>query len=196
MENFITASGVLAVFLLMTAESALIPIPSEVIMPFAGALAGLGKMNLIEAILAGTLGNVLGSYIAWIIGRTGGRAIVVRLGRYVRIKEEDLHKAEVWFAKRGEAAVLIGRVLPVVRTFISLPAGVAEMKPLRFGIFTFLGALPWCAALAAIGYALGANWSHVANYVKYAGYLIALVIVIVVVRFFLNRFRPAGNRIG
>ena len=180
----------------MTAESALIPIPSEVIMPFAGALAGLGKMNLVEAILAGTLGNVLGSYIAWVIGRTGGRAIVLRLGRYIRIKEDDLHKSELWFAKRGEAAVLIGRVLPVVRTFISLPAGVAEMKPVRFGVFTFLGALPWCAALAVVGYTLGANWSHVASYVKYAGYLIAVVIVIVVARFFLNRFRPAGNRVG
>ena len=178
----------------MTAESALIPIPSEVIMPFAGALAGLGKLNIVAVILAGTMGNVLGSYIAWIIGRTGGRALVLRFGRYVRIREEDLHRAERWFTNKGEAAVLIGRVLPVVRTFISLPAGVAEMEPMRFGLFTFLGALPWCAALAGVGYALGANWSHVATDIKYAGYLIAVVLAVVIVRFFVLRVRAAGNR--
>ena len=91
----------------MTAESALIPIPSEVVMPFAGALAASHKMNFILAIVAGTLGNVVGSYIAWIIGRTGGRALVLRFGRYVRIREDDIDKAERWFAKRGEAAVLL-----------------------------------------------------------------------------------------
>ena len=178
----------------MTAESALIPIPSEVVMPFAGALAGLHKLNIFEVILAGTLGNVLGSYIAWIIGRTGGRAIILRFGRYVHIKEEDLHKTERWFAARGETAVLVGRLLPVVRTFISLPAGVAEMEPIRFGIFTFLGALPWCAALTGIGYLVGSNWSSVSSYIKYAGYLIAVAVFVVVVRFFFGRFRPARNR--
>ena len=194
MENFISSSGILAIFILMTAESALIPIPSEVVMPFAGALAGLHKLNVLEVILAGTLGNVLGSYIAWVVGRTGGRAIILRYGRYVHIKEEDLHKAERWFAARGDTAVLVGRLLPVVRTFISLPAGVAEMEPIRFGIFTFLGALPWCAALTGIGYLVGSNWSSVSSYIKYAGYLIAIAVFVVVVRFFFGRFRPTGNR--
>ena len=194
MENLISSYGILAVFLLMTAESALIPIPSEVVMPFAGALAGLGKMNVVAVILAGTLGNLVGSYIGWIIGRTGGRALVVHFGKYVRIKEEDIQRAEKWFAKRGEAAVFVGRVLPVIRTFISLPAGVAEMQPVRFGIFTFFGALPWSILLTLVGYFVGSNWTSFADYVKYAGYLIALVAVVVIAKFLLNRFRAAGSR--
>lgn len=194
MENFISTTGVLAVFILMVGESALIPIPSEVVMPFAGALAGLHKMNLVAVILAGTLGNVFGSYIAWIIGRTGGRALVLRLGKYVRIKEEDLHRSEAWFSRRGDMAVFVGRLLPVVRTFISFPAGVAEMNPIRFGIFTFLGALPWSAALALVGYAVGSNWNNVAIYVKYAGYIVALALVVIIGRFFLKRFRASGTQ--
>ncbi|MDA8262028.1 MAG: DedA family protein [Actinomycetota bacterium] len=195
MENFISSYGLLAVFVLMTLESALIPVPSEVVMPFAGVLAGLGKMNLAAAILAGTFGNLLGSYIAWVIGRTGGRALVLHFGKYVRIREEDVHKAELWFARRGEAAVLVGRLLPVIRTFISLPAGVAEMQPVRFGIFTFIGALPWSAALALVGYAVGSNYTHVAAYIKYAGYVIAVIAVILIVRFFVRRYRSADKRL-
>ncbi|MDA8398280.1 MAG: DedA family protein [Actinomycetota bacterium] len=195
METFISSYGLLAVFVLMTLESALIPVPSEIVMPFAGVLAGLGKMNLAAAILAGTFGNLFGSYIAWLIGRTGGRALVLHFGKYVRIREEDIHKAERWFARRGEAAVLLGRLLPVIRTFISLPAGVAEMPPARFGIFTFIGALPWSAALAFVGYAVGSNYTSVASYIKYAGYLIAVVAVIWIARFFLRRFRSADKRL-
>ncbi|MDA8101937.1 MAG: DedA family protein [Nitrospiraceae bacterium] len=195
MENFISSYGLLAVFVLMTLESALIPVPSEIVMPFAGVLAGLGKMNLAAAILAGTFGNLLGSYIAWAIGRTGGRALVLHFGKYVRIREEDVHRAEKWFARRGEAAVLVGRLLPVIRTFISLPAGVAEMKPVRFGVFTLIGALPWSAALALVGYAVGSNFTYVASYIKYAGYLIAVVAVVVIVRFFIKRFRSADKRL-
>ncbi len=180
----------------MTGESALIPIPSEVIMPFAGYLAGVHKISLIAAILAGTLGNLLGSYIAWVIGRTGGRALVLHFGKYVRIKEDDLHRSERWFARRGDSAVLVGRLLPVVRTFISLPAGVAEMNPIRFGLFTFLGALPWSAALALIGYAVGSNWSAVSVYVKDAGYLVAVVLVFIIGKFLLARFRTSGTTTG
>jgi membrane protein DedA with SNARE-associated domain len=193
LTNIIATSGIIAVFLLMTAESALIPIPSEVVMPFAGALAASHKMNFILAIVAGTLGNVVGSYIAWIIGRTGGRALVLRFGRYVRIREDDIDKAERWFAKRGEAAVLIGRLLPVVRTFISLPAGVAEMEPVRFGVFTFLGALPWSILLTGIGYAIGSNWVTLSKYVKYIGYVIALLVVALIIRFFAKRFSSSNK---
>ncbi len=162
-------------------------------MPFAGALAASHKMNFILAIVAGTLGNVVGSYIAWIIGRTGGRALVLRFGRYVRIREDDIDKAERWFAKRGEAAVLIGRLLPVVRTFISLPAGVAEMEPVRFGVFTFLGALPWSILLTGIGYAIGSNWVTLSKYVKYIGYVIALLVVALIIRFFAKRFSSSNK---
>ena len=175
----------------MAGESALIPIPSEVVMPFAGALAGLHKFSLIEVILAGTLGNLVGSYIAWIIGRTGGRAVVLHMGRYLRIKEEDLHRSERWFDKRGDFAVFIGRLLPVVRTFISLPAGVAEMNPIRFGIFTFAGSLLWSSLLAILGYEVGSNWNEVATYVKDAGYFVALVILIILTRFFFQRYSGA-----
>src|ERR1700694_1533716 len=158
MQSFIASSGYLAVFLLMTAESACIPIPSEVTMLFAGALASRGTLSLVPVILLGTLGNLVGSYIAWLVGRTGGRTLLGRFGRLVLIRDEDLDRAERWFQPRGELAVFAGRLIPVVRTFISLPAGVAEMPAVRFGVYTVLGCLPWTAALAAAGYALGASW--------------------------------------
>ncbi|NNN16284.1 MAG: DedA family protein [Acidimicrobiaceae bacterium] len=187
MQHLVSSYGILAIFLLMTAESACIPIPSELIMTFAGALAATGKLSFAGAVVAGSLGNVVGSYVAWIVGRTGGRAAVIRFGRYVWLKEEDLHRAERWFATKGDRAVLIGRLLPVVRTFISLPAGIGEMPPTRFGVYTALGSVPFVLALTAIGYALGSNFNTAAKVVQYAGYLIAVIIVALVVAFYVRR---------
>jgi membrane protein DedA with SNARE-associated domain len=189
-QQFIASYGYLAIFVLMLAESACIPVPSELIMTFGGALAAGAvpgtHLNLIGVILAGTAGNVAGSYIAWAVGRYGGQPALNRLtqgkwGRRLRLREHDVDRAVAWFDRYGNKAVLIGRLLPVVRTFISLPAGIAGMPPLRFGIYTTLGCLPWTAALAVAGYAVGANWESIANAFHGPSYIIAGIVLVVIV---------------
>jgi membrane protein DedA with SNARE-associated domain len=181
MQHFIVTFGYLAVFILMLAESACIPIPSEITMLFAGALAGGaipgGGLNIVLVILAGTLGNVAGSYLAWAVGRYAGQAALHRWGRYVWLRDEDIARAHRWFTRHGSASVFFGRLLPVIRTFISLPAGFADMAPARFGLYTFAGCLPWTAALALVGYAIGANWQKVADGFKAPTYVIAAIVV-------------------
>jgi membrane protein DedA with SNARE-associated domain len=181
-QHLITQYGYAAVFLLMLAESACIPIPSEVIMLFVGALAAGAypgaHPTLAGIVLAGVLGNVAGSYIAWAAGRYGGQAAVRRWGRRFGVRDHDIDRAVAWFDRHGPAAVLFGRVIPVVRTFISLPAGFADMPAGRFGLFTTLGCIPWTAALGIAGYALGANWQHIANDFHGPTYAIAGIIVV------------------
>ncbi len=185
MEQLLSNYGYLAVFVLMTLEAACIPVPSEIVMPFGGALASGAiagsHANLAWIIVAGTIGNLLGSYLAWLVGRFGGRAAVRRWGRYVRLNEQHLDRAENWFRRYGPATVLFSRMLPIVRTFISLPAGLAEMSAVRFGIYTLVGCLPWTAALAYAGYALGSQWHQVADIVQRAGYVVAALIVVLAV---------------
>jgi len=181
-QHFIATYGYAAIFLLMLAESACIPIPSELIMTFGGALAAGAvpgtHLNLVGVIIAGTAGNVVGSYIAWAVGRYGGQPALRRWGRRLRISEHDLDRAYRWFDRYGPRAVLIGRLLPVVRTFISLPAGIAGMDPVRFGVYTTIGCIPWTAALAGAGYAVGANWHSIENGFRGPTYIIAAIVVI------------------
>src|SRR5689334_18020840 len=177
----------------MLAESACIPVPSEVIMMFGGALAA-GAVpgahpSLFGVFVAGVLGNVAGSYIAWAVGKYAGRAAIARWGRRVGIREHEIDKATVWFERHGTLAVLVGRVIPVIRTFISLPAGFAEMPAGVFGLYTTLGAIPWTAALAILGYAVGANWEHVANDFHGPTYAIAGILVVAVVVVIVRRRR-------
>ncbi len=185
MQHFIATYGYLAVFVLMLAESACVPVPSELIMTFGGALAAGAvpgtHLNLIGVILAGTVGNVAGSYVAWAVGRYGGQPALRRWGRRLRLREHDLDRAIAWFDRHGAKAVLIGRVLPVVRTFISLPAGIAGMPALRFGIYTTIGSIPWTAALAAAGYAVGKNWESIVNAFRGPTYVVAAVVVVAIV---------------
>jgi membrane protein DedA with SNARE-associated domain len=181
MQQFIAHYGYLAVFVLMVAESACIPIPSELIMLLGGALAAGAHLNLFAVILAGAVGNVVGSYIAWAVGRYVGQAAWRRWGRYVLLTEHDIDRAQRWFDQRGSWSVLVGRVVPVVRTFISLPAGVAGMAPLRFGVLTAIGCLPWTAALAIIGYQLGDRWQSLADGFHGATYVIAAIVAVLVV---------------
>jgi membrane protein DedA with SNARE-associated domain len=189
-QQFITDYGYLAIFVLMLAESACIPVPSELIMTFGGALAAGAvpgtSLNLAGVILAGTAGNVVGSYVAWAAGRYLRLPAVSRLtqgrwGRRLRFREHDLDRAVAWFGRYGGKAVLIGRVLPVIRTFISLPAGIAEMPALRFGIYTTIGCIPWTTALAVAGYAVGKNWESIVNALHGPTYIIAAVVVVAVV---------------
>ena len=195
MQNFIAQYGYLAVFLLMLAESACIPVPSEVIMLFGGALsAGAvpgAHPSLVGIIVAGVLGNVAGSYIAWAVGRYAGQAAVRRWGRRVGIRDREVERATAWFERHGSTAVLVGRLVPVVRTFISLPAGFAAMPPVRFGVYTTLGCIPWTAALGIAGYYLGANWQSVANGFHGPTYAIAAIVVVAIAAAVIVRFRRA-----
>lgn len=190
----ISHHGYLAIFILMTLESACIPIPSEAIMLFGGSLAAgvtvaavTTHLSVVSVALAGAFGNLLGSLIAYGVGRTGGRALVERWGKYVFIRHHDIDKAEAFFAKRGELAVLVGRILPVVRTFISFPAGVAEMPLIKFSLLTLLGSLPWTFGLAYLGKALANNWQHVSKFGTPISVLFALVIIAIIVRWYLQR---------
>jgi membrane protein DedA with SNARE-associated domain len=192
-QHLISQYGYLAVFVLMLAESACIPVPSEVIMMFGGALAAGAVAgahpSLAGVFAAGVLGNVAGSYIAWGVGKYAGQAAIRRWGRRVGIREHEIDKAMAWFERHGPVAVLVGRVIPVIRTFISLPAGFAEMPAGTFGLYTALGAIPWTAALAIGGYALGANWEHVANDFHGPTYAIAGLLVVAVVVIIVRRRR-------
>jgi membrane protein DedA with SNARE-associated domain len=201
-QQLISQYGYLAVFVLMLAESACIPVPSEVIMMFGGALAAGAVAgahpSLIGVFAAGVLGNIAGSYISWAVGKYAGQAAIKRWGRRVGIREHEIDKATAWFERHGPVAVLVGRVIPVIRTFISLPAGFAEMPAGIFGLYTTLGAIPWTAALAILGYALGANWEHVANDFHGPSYAIAgiLVIGLIVVIVRRRRAKAAASVLG
>ncbi len=210
-QTLIIDVGLPAIFLLMVAESACIPIPSEVTMLLGGAVAGGAvagaQLDLAAVIAAGTAGNVVGSYLAWAAGRSGGRAAVQRWGHYVWLEPADLDRAHAWFDRYGPASVLFGRLLPVVRTFISLPAGIAGMPAVRFGCYTLIGCLPWSAALAWAGYAIGGNWRSVEEWMRGPTYLVAAGVAIalaVAVAFVVRRHRresaapsaPSGSTAG
>ena len=154
----IAATGLFGVALMMAIESACIPLPSEIIMPFAGYLASTGYFSLWAAATAGAIGCNIGSAVAYAVGRHGGRRFVERWGGYFLVTHRDLESADRFFARFGSAAVFIARLLPVVRTFIALPAGIAGMPLGKFHIYTFLGSWPWCFALAYAGYHLGQAW--------------------------------------
>ena|SRR5579883_3348871 len=161
---FIATTKYVGVLLLMGIESACIPLPSEIIMPFAGFQVYSGQLNLIAVATAGALGCNLGSWIAYWVGYHGGRPLVEKWGAYILLSERDLNIAEGFFARYGSAAVFVARLLPVIRTFIALPAGIAKMPQGRFHLYTFLGSWPWCFGLAYIGMKLGQNWNTLGKY--------------------------------
>ena len=154
----ISKMGYLGVVLLMAIESACIPLPSEIIMPFSGYLVSRGEMNLWGVGVAGAVGCVLGSLVAYWVGMYGGRPMIEKYGKYILLSRRDLDIADRWFAKYGEVIVFVSRLLPAIRTFIAFPAGVARMNLTRFVIYTFAGSLPWCLALAYVGQKLGEQW--------------------------------------
>lgn len=187
--NLISFLGYGGVFLAMAIESACIPLPSEIILPFTGYMVYIGKFGLGQATIAATLGNLFGALVAYYVGVWGGRPFLKRYGRYFFIKERELAWTERLFARRGEITVLIGRILPVVRTFISLPAGIARMNPLKMATYTVLGALPWCFALIIAGMKLGANWNSLKPLFHRLDVLIGGVIFILLIFWVLHRFR-------
>jgi membrane protein DedA with SNARE-associated domain len=202
MEHFVVTQishhGYLAVLTLMILESACIPIPSEAVMLFGGALAGgltvAGMhvhLNVVVVASAGAAGNLLGSLIAYAVGRWGGRTAIERWGGRVLVRPHDLDRAEAFFVRRGDLAVLIGRLVPVVRTFISLPAGIAQVPPVRFALLTVAGSLPWTFALALIGDAVASNWKSIESDFTIATVVIAAIAAAAILRWLL--FRPTST---
>lgn len=160
----ISALGYAGIAAMMAIESACIPLPSEIIMPFSGYLVSQGRFTIFGTALAGAIGCVIGSIVAYVVGRYGGRAFIWKYGKYVLISHHDIELADRWFNKYGQWAIFFSRLLPVIRTFISLPAGIAKMRFVPFVIYTFLGSLPWCYALSYVGFRLGAHWETLGGY--------------------------------
>ncbi|PYV26979.1 MAG: alkaline phosphatase [Acidobacteria bacterium] len=185
----ISQAGYPGIVLLMGIESACIPLPSEIIMPFSGYLVYTGRFKLAWVALAGAVGCNVGSLVAYYVGALGGRPLAEKYGRYVLVTRHDLELADRWFARYGDWAVFFARLLPVVRTFIALPAGIARMNFLRFNVYTFLGSLPWCLALAYAGLKLGERWTILRQYFHRFDTVILILIVIGGAWFVRNRWK-------
>ncbi|NRD78168.1 DedA family protein [Bacillus sp. BRMEA1] len=179
--NWINSIGYWGILLGMILESACIPIPSEVIMPFGGFLVSTGHLNLIGVILVGTLGNLIGSLIAYAIGHWGGKRFIDRFGKYVFLSQKHLEAAENWFDKRGEIAVFVSRILPAIRTFISLPAGIARMSLAKFLTYTAIGSVIWSSILTYVGYVLGKNWGNIQGFLHPIAYLVAGIVAVILI---------------
>lgn len=188
----VSSLGYFGIILMMGIESACIPLPSEVIMPFGGYLVykNPDMYNVWLMGVAGALGCVWGSAVAYWAGKYGGRPFVEKYGRYILVRHKDLDKADAWFAKHGDAAIFFSRLLPVVRTFISFPAGISGMRFGRFVIYTFLGSFPWCLGLAWAGMALGSQWdSALKRYFHGADAIIGIAIVILAALYIYHHVR-------
>ena len=186
--------GLVGVFLLMVGESALLPIPSEATMLFAGFNVAAGEYSLFMATFVGVAANVVGSWIAYAIGYFGRVDLLEKHGSKVFIKPHHLHKADDWFERYGDATVFFSRMLPIVRTFISLPAGIAKMPFIRFTVFTTLGCIPWVFMIAFIGKEAGANWESWKEHLHYVDYVVIVAIALAAVWLFVRyrRRRAAG----
>lgn len=182
--QFISAIGYLGVFILMALESAALPVPSEVVMPFSGYLAYLGVFNLVLVSMVGAAGCMAGSVISYFVGLKGGRPFIEKYGKYIFLNREHLDLAEGWFAKYGDRAVLLSRLLPVVRTFISLPAGLGRYDFRKLVVFSFVGSIPWCFALAYVGFRLGPYWKSIIGFFNGLDILIVAVLAFLFVKYF------------
>ena len=179
--QLISTLGYPGIFITMTLESMLVPIPSEAVMPFAGFLAYEGKMEIWIAVLVSSLANLAGSLIAYAVGRYLGRGFIQRYGKYILLNMHHLELTEQWFTKYGSVAVLFSRMLPVVRSVIALPAGIGKMTIWHFCLFTFIGSLPWNLGLVYAGYVLKENWGMLEKYTVYIDITAVTAIVVVLV---------------
>lgn len=177
----ISRLGYGGIVLLMAIESACIPLPSEIIMPFSGYLVFTGEMNLWLVGLAGAAGCVLGSLVAYYAGAWGGRPLIEKYGKYILISRHDLDLADRWFQRHGDITIFIGRLLPVIRTFIAFPAGVARMNLWRFNLYTFVGSYIWSLGLAWVGMKLGEHWNTLGVYFHRFDAAIGVVLLVGIV---------------
>lgn len=202
-ENVLNPLGYLGIVILMAIESACIPLPSEIIMPYGGYLVATfpHKFNNFGMACFGAIGCVLGSLLAYYVGRFGGRPLVEKYGKYILIKKKDLEKGDKFFEKYGDWAVLIGRILPIVRTFISFPAGVSKVNIIKFIILTFIGSFPWCYVLSYLGQWATVNikdmkaWDYVRNssFSHYSHYVIGGIIFILIILYILNHIKNKND---
>ncbi|MBN8689152.1 MAG: DedA family protein [Armatimonadetes bacterium] len=192
-EGLITQMGPVAIAFLMFLDSANIPIPSEVIMPFGGILAAEGKMSFLAVGAAGTIGTVLGSILNYFLGMKLGPEGVIKYGKFLLIRRKEVEHGEKWFEKYGDWVTLWGRFIPLVRTFISLPAGIYRMNFGRFVLFAFLGATPWCFGWAYIGFKMGENWSVVEKNWKYVDYIVVAGLVFLIGKWLYSRIKEKNN---
>lgn len=193
----INTLGYWGVFIGMTLESACIPLPSEIIMPFSGYVVwqGTTNMTLIGITIVGALGNLFGSLIAYYVGWKGGRPLLEKYGKYIFITHNKLELADRWFERYGYEAVFISRFLPAIRTFISLPAGIAHMDLKKFVIYTFIGCLPWSFALGYIGVQLGPHWELIRSYFHILDIIVAIGIIAFIV-YLVYKYKYKANKNG
>ena len=187
--GIISDFGYFGITLLMALESACIPIPSEVIMPFSGYLVFTDRFAFWLVVFAGTIGNLFGSIIAYFVGLKGGRPLIEKYGKYILINRHELEWAENWFKKYGNISVFFSRVLPVVRTFISFPAGIAKMPFWKFCLYTFLGSLPWSIFLTYIGVVTGENWKSLETYFRKFDWLIIVLAILFIGLWFYKKIK-------
>lgn len=191
--NFIASLGYWGVAIGMAIESANIPLPSEVILPFGGYLVSTGRLEFYRTVMAGTLGGMAGSILSYYLGVWGGRPFLVKYGRYFGFSMDHLTLADRWFNKYGEATVCFTRMMPIIRTFISLPAGIARMDFKKFVAYSFLGSLPWSLLLVYIGLKLGQNWQAIKPWFHRLDVVVALGIVLVII--YLWRKKRSGKQV-
>jgi len=186
--TLISNSGYLGIFILMTLESAMIPIPSEIIMPFSGFLVSEGKMSFIAVVLAGSFGNLIGSIITYYLGLKIGRSIIIKYGKYILFNENHLIHTEKLFERFGDKISFGGRLLPGVRTYVSFPIGIAKANLIKFLIYTFIGSLIWNIVITYVGVRLGKSWENIHNYSIYLD-IVAVIVIIVFIIWFVNKLK-------
>ncbi len=186
--SFISGLGYPGIFFLMVVESAMIPIPSEIIMPFSGFLVAAGKLSFVEVLLAGSFGNLIGSIITYYLGIKIGRPLIIKYGRYILFSEKHLRFTEKLFERLGDKISFIGRLLPGVRTYVSFPLGIAKANPIKFMIYTLMGSIIWNALLTYAGIRLGSDWQ---SFHKYSPYLdiVAAIVIVVFVLWFIHKMK-------
>ena len=184
--EFLSYPGIV---ILMAFESMVIPMPSELVMPFAGFLVAEAKLKMVLVILFSSLGTIIGSLISYYVGYYGGKPFVLKFGRYLLLEVDDLEKTEKWFREKGVKTIFISRFIPVVRHLISIPAGLGRMDVKKFSLYTILGATLWNAFLAWFGYILGKNWDEIRHYSEYISIAVATLLVLGAVYFIYHRLR-------
>jgi membrane protein DedA with SNARE-associated domain len=189
MESFLTHAGYAALLIFGFLEASCIPISSEVTFGFAGILAFEGHLNLALVIIIGSLGELAGSFFSYGVGRLGGRPLVDRFGKYVLVTRKDVDRAERFFAGRGAWAVAVGRMLPVIRAFVSLVAGLVEVPVAQFGVLSLIGTVIYAVVLSVIGYELGSAWHSIQHYISVGGYVLVALAVVAIVGFVVYRLR-------
>ena len=187
--SFIETTGYIGILVLMILESALIPIPSEIIMPFSGYIVYLGGLDLILVVAVGTIGNLIGSILAYYLGLYGGRPFIEKYGKYILLRKSHLEMAERLFNHYGDAIIFFSRMLPAVRTVISLPAGIGKMDLKRFSIYTTVGSIPWNFALTYIGVVLGPRWEEITFFFEKADIIFVIALLIIIAYFILSEKR-------